>query len=476
MTTAATATTYTTQQLQTQQQPQESGGSGNVIMQLASYLKNSIVKTVDSCGQLWTNHGKCKEIRQKIAKHREHVREQWDLKGLYQSETRSQLQKRLQQVQGGITFQEYVFLQQGKEDRGKVMNLVFLMWGAPRFLPYALMFNPDMLPSPFKQQQQQDAASDSSSFMVETPAQRIWRERSGIVLQTLADLERHAMSRTSTSFLAKLNIFGKKKQQEQHQKLVQVYQETKQALTPPTVRLTTDALVQKLAPLIYRPASLPAFSRAEERLVQVPRCIVQGLGRALTGQAVPGLLASLWQPHFLHRNKVVHHLRKVAEADEFLVHATIDLESISPRLLQEACRDRMLGGPDWTAAELRAGLQEWLRVAVREPSQVVASSSSSDDGTDQMHFNGNVMRMALMAFYGCQGARGVGRIEPTLPQMLLAKQEHSSGSPTGGNANSRSVSDDELSSSPSGGSSSNNNGNKGGFFGRRRKRDQESRP
>ena len=459
------------------QQQQQDGSSGNVVIQLASYIKNSIVKTVDNCGQLWTNHGKCKEIRQKMTKHRETVREQWDLQGLYQADTRSQLKQRLAQIQGGITYQEFVFLQKGKEDRAKVMNLMFFMWGAPRFLPYALMLNPDMLPSPFKQQDPAAATASGSvgsntsadgQLLLETPAQRIWRERSGIFLQTLADLERHAMSTTgSASFLAKLNIFGKKKQQEKHQKLVQVYQETKHALAQ-TVTMTTDTFVQRMEPLVYRASQ--DFSRAEQRLVHIPQCLVQGLGKSITGQAVAGFFGAL-QPHFLHRNKVVSHLRKVTEADDFLVQAVIDLESISPRLLQEACRDRMVGGPDWTPTELRAGLQEWLRVAVQEPSQVLLVSSSSSNSTlpNKLYYNGNVMRMALMAFYGCQAARGVGRTEPTLAQLLLLKQQQD----VGKKADSRSGSDNGSSSS-SRGSSSSSSSSKGGFFGRRGKRDRDS--
>jgi hypothetical protein len=375
-------------------------GSKNVVSQLASYVKDSVVKTYDSCGALWQNHGKCNAIRKQQSLYREKIAEQWELQGLYAHESRKQVQKRLAQVQGGYSYGEYVFLQKGKEDRGKVLNMAFLMWGAPRFLPYALMFNPDMLPSTF--------VNEKKTQSLETPAQRISRERSAAILQTMAKLEQAAKAGGAGGYLSKLNIFGKKKQSEQQEKLVNVYDETRHVLGQGT--FSPRPILEKLERAVFR--TNEDFSRAEQRLASIPACIVQGLGYAISGQANAGILASL-QPHFLHRGKVVTHLKKVTEADDFLVQADVDLDSIAPRLLRDACSDRMLGGPDWTPSELRQGLRDWLQLAVTEP----ASRLAHTDG--DLYYNGNVARLVLMGFYGCQGARGVGRVEPTLSQLLL---------------------------------------------------------
>jgi hypothetical protein len=374
--------------------------SKNVVSQLFSYVKDTIVKTSDSCGQLWQNHGKCNTIRKQQSLYRENIAEQWELQGLYAQESRKQVQKRLAQVQGGFSYGDYIFLQKGKEDRGKVLNMVFLMWGAPRFLPYALMFNPEMLPSTF--------VNDKKTQSMETPTQRVSRERSAAILQAMAKLEQQAKAGGGGSYLSKLNIFGKKKQLQQQQNLVRVYDQTRQVLGEET--FSPRPVLEKLEQAVFRVNE--DFSRAEQRLASIPACIVQGLGQAISGQAAAGLLASI-QPHFLHRGKVVTHLKKVTEADDFLVQADVDLDSIAPRLLRDACADRMLGGPDWTPSELRQGLRDWLTLAVTEP------ASRLEQTNGDMYYNGNVARLVLMGFYGCQGARGVGRVEPTLPQLLL---------------------------------------------------------
>lgn len=115
-----------------------SNNNKNVVVQLFGYVKTSITRTIDGCGQLWSNHGKCNAIRKKIAVYRDELKHRWE----EENESLSNEQKQLLKTKiGGISFEEYSFLQKGKEDRGKVMNLLFLMWGAPRFLPYALLFN-----------------------------------------------------------------------------------------------------------------------------------------------------------------------------------------------------------------------------------------------------------------------------------------------------------------------------------------------
>ena len=122
------------------------GSGGNVIFQLFGLVKDSLVRTVDGTKEMWGNHGRCKQIRSKQKEYREKLQKQWEFeeKGL----TPKEMKQRLAKVNGGITYDEFVFLVKGQEDRGKLMNMFFLMWGAPRLFPYALMFYPEILPGP----------------------------------------------------------------------------------------------------------------------------------------------------------------------------------------------------------------------------------------------------------------------------------------------------------------------------------------
>jgi len=109
------------------------GGGGNPVMQLVGYVKDSVVRTVDGCGLLWKNHQRCNDIRSKQKTHREKLQSKWEMEGRM---TPEEMKNKLKMVNGGITYDEFTFLGKGKEDRGKLMNVVFLMVGAPRFLPY----------------------------------------------------------------------------------------------------------------------------------------------------------------------------------------------------------------------------------------------------------------------------------------------------------------------------------------------------
>ena len=150
--------------------------SGNAITGLFGYVKNSITRTIDGCQELWSNYGTCKEIRAKVKLYQDKQKETWVRQGLYEPNSKA-LKERLQTTIGGISFEEYAFLQKGKEDRGKLMSLAFIVFGAPRFLPYALMFQPEMLPSPLKPPQ--DASGG------ETKWEKQSRERATVLLETI---------------------------------------------------------------------------------------------------------------------------------------------------------------------------------------------------------------------------------------------------------------------------------------------------
>lgn len=400
------------------------GGPKNMVVSLANYLKDSVVRTVAGCGQLWTNHGRCNDIRRKQTAFRATARQQWEATGLYDAESPKDIAKRLQLLQGGITYDDYIFLQRGKEDRGKVLNLGFMMWGAPRLLPYALMFNPEMLPSPFKVDKQQSA--------IEPLAQTISRERAHAFICTLLIMERKAVA-ASGGYLSRMNIFGKKKQQEEKNILGAVVAETgdyfRREMPIAPAAPVASQLLDRLAPVLYKTGV--DYTRAEQRLCQVPACIVQGIGRAVSGQGVPGILAQL-TPAFLHRGKLVGHIQKVAAADDFLVQAVIDLETVPKRLLQEACLERLMdAGPHRSVDDLRASLSEWLHLTAAQPAEAVrkqiglAPTGGSKEEESMattppvVYYNGNLARMVLLAYYGCATVRD-DRCTSRLPQLLCA--------------------------------------------------------
>lgn len=408
-----------------------------MVVTLANYLKDSVVRTVTGCGQLWTNHGRCNEIRKKQNSYRAELKQQWEAAGLFESESPKDVQKRLQLQQGGITYDDYIFLQRGKEDRGKVLNLGFLIWGAPRFLPYALMFNPDMLPTPFQANKAAAAAAGGAESLAET----LSRERAQAVMSTLMMMEKQAVA-VSAGYLSSINIFGKKKQQETKSTLQTVVAETGEFFrrcdmpTAPAAP-TASQLLERLAPTLYKTDS--DFTRAEQRLCQVPACIVQGIGRAVSGQGVPSIVAQL-TPAFLHRGKLVGHIQKVAAADDFLVQAAIDLETVPKRLLVEACQERLMdAGAHRSVDDLRASLAEWLQLTVPQPSAVakavlqiepatpslVEEQGSNVVATDTptappvVYYNGNLARMMLMAYHSCAAVRD-SRCTSRLPQLLYS--------------------------------------------------------
>ena len=120
-----------------------SGDSGtNPVFQLAGYVKDSFVRMKDGSVQLYTNHKKCNEIRSKQKEYLEKI-----ASTLPKEEQKAA--KKYYPSAGGITYEEFDFLQKGKEDRGRLANTVFMMVFAPNFVPYAFMFFPDMLPSSF---------------------------------------------------------------------------------------------------------------------------------------------------------------------------------------------------------------------------------------------------------------------------------------------------------------------------------------
>jgi hypothetical protein len=390
--------------------------STNGVASLLHYAKDSITRTVDGCQELWTNHGRCKDIRKKIAAHRETIKSEWVDQGILDDAHKQALKK----LTAGISYEEFVFLQRGKEDRGKVLNLFFLMWGAPKFLPYALLFNPDMLPTPFRQ----------TTIGSESVWAKQSRERSAAVLNALVNIEKAAMGGASTGLAKSLSFFTKKKQTETRAQMLDLFTATSSFLNNPTIVgkhgakevlnslpagwLTKQAssvdLENSLEATSSQHVPIDDFDRAAKRLANVPRPVIQGMANILAGGA-GGFFAGI-QPTFLTRGQIVGHIRKLEETDDFLVDANIDLQTINKRLLREACSDRFLGAPGMTEDELRQGLADWLDLVVMEPAAQLQSKEIT-------YHNGNLCRFVVMAYNSLQSTRNE-RSTATLPRLLYS--------------------------------------------------------
>lgn len=343
----------------------------NFVVGIITYVKDQAIQTVKGCGKLYTNHRTCNEIRSKLKANRERVRHQWETTGMYSNESPKEIKQRLKDVTAGITYDDYIFLERGKEDRGKLFNVVFLMFGAPKFLPYALMFNPDMLPSTFTKE-------DTFQDLPRAPA----------VLSMLTRVEMEAAKEPEIGLMA--SVLGQKRDKlQQHEMLKRIVEQTRSVFQnfPNATQLTNGILSKWPVP----------ENRREERLAHLPPVIIQCMNRVVTGQAFPGITAQL-SPTFLQRNKLITHLQKVSASDNFL--RTNSLEAItSKRLLQEACRDRLLETSQ-SVDDLRQTLQQWL------------DTSST--------VRGNAALLALLAYNGCSQIRTTRNTNesPSMTQLL----------------------------------------------------------
>jgi hypothetical protein len=306
----------------------------------------------------------------------------------------------------------------------------FLRWGAPKFLPYAMMFNPDMLPSPFQ----------SVLPSTESAAQKMSRERSACVIETLLAMEKNIVV---NGMFAKMNVFGGKKREAQKEQLAAITSRTVSLMQAPVMQAATTSaqatntgagaslVLQQLESHLY---SATEFTRSEQRLNQVPACIAKGLGSVIGGG---GMFAAL-APSFLARGKVLGHIKKVAEADDFITQSSIDLKSINKRLLKEACNERLIGGPNRSEDELRSNLNDWLNLVVRQPAAKLqkAAASAVTDGPAQLssslavptlHYNANLARFSLMSYYSCVSVRDARSVS-VLPRLLFGGSSIQQGS------------------------------------------------
>mmetsp|Transcript_2305 Transcript_2305/g.3230 ORF Transcript_2305/g.3230 Transcript_2305/m.3230 type:complete len:475 (-) Transcript_2305:1125-2549(-) len=400
---------------------QEASG-GNGVSQMVGYVKDSIVRSIDGCKLMWSNHGQCNAIRSKQKLYKQSLKDQWTNEGLL---TSKEMNERLKTENGGITFEEYQFLQKGKTDRAKLTQLMFMSWGAPRFLPYAIMFFPEMLPSPFLPPPKVGA---------ETKWESLSRTRSHAVIQTLLNIERDARQ---VPAMAKLNFFGRKAQQRAMERTHQIGLSTYQLLmSPPTATITKSitttnkkgveettqvqsthgptSILRFMDNLLFRSSSsngdnANAFTTQEMNLCFVPKSIVKGLGTIIDGGKSNPTDAIL--PNFFGRKKLLAHLQKVKECDEFLVKEQVDISALGTVQLRDACSDRLMGCIGRSDEEMKTMLKEWLDLVVTQPKARLSGGAVAA-------YNDNLARTALMCYNSLESAQD-SRSASYLPSALF---------------------------------------------------------
>jgi len=248
---------------------EENTKNKNLMIQLGQYLVDSFARAKDGTVQLYANHRRCNQIREKQRQYRfsktaQHT-SQYQGQGLGQGQESPSAKHIKPNL--GITYDEFLFLQQGKEDRGKLANILFMMVFAPNFVPYAFMFFPDMLPSPFspmqqqKQQQQQQKlgnivspeAHHTKTFLVSPSLDKntaasstgiykyhdaLSRQQTHVVVSTLLELEKNSCT---ASFWDSLNPFGKNKTKKKLDELDEMNNQVALFLTRTSNHLPLDS-------------------------------------------------------------------------------------------------------------------------------------------------------------------------------------------------------------------------------------------
>lgn len=357
-----------------------SKSSSNPIAQLATYVKDTVVNFKNGLTQMNNDHRSCNDIR---AKQRTFAKAN--------GTTRPRGVKGVQT--GGISYEEYDFLKKGLVDRNKLFAVTVVSLCLPNYFVYYLWTFPDMMPSP---------------FLKGKDLQEISRQRCHAVISTLLDIEKGARV---APWSAKLNPFGRKATDKAMERLGNFV-----SLGSANMRECGAVgsnggrmLLKKLKPELYLSSPLTKQQRLLAGNI-VPKQIMKGLTKAIAtdplnkGSSPFGIGA-------------VGHIESVTLADEFLVDQGVDVNSINSALLAEACSARLIGGPGWTDEERQESLSSWL-----QETEIVPRETTKDN--EDLYFNGNLARAALMAYNAMDGTRD-DRADSSLLRAMYQGQNRS---------------------------------------------------
>ena len=328
-----------------------SEGGGNPLQQMMNFVVESFQRFITGTKMLYSNHQTCNAIRAK------------------------------QKLGGSISFQEFEFLRKGKEDRSKLGNILFLMVFSSSMLPYALMFFPDMIPSPFQ-----------PFDKIFTKYETLSRTRAHAVIETLLAMENAAINAPISS---KFNPFSGGAVKREMERITGINNSAGLLFSSQTF----DEVLDKIGDSLYFASSDSDKERNQKsKLMTVPKPIVKGIGKSL------GLSSFL--PNFMLRGKIMEHLKVLSESDEFLTKGNVDLDTLSRETLLDACGIRFIGSPRSSDDELRKRLAQWLTCTTRV-------QSKSD-----LVYNQNVGLISLLCFNAVQAIKDPN-CESALPRLMF---------------------------------------------------------
>jgi hypothetical protein len=334
--------------------------SSNPIIQLVTYVKDSMVNFKNGLGQMNLDHRRCNDIR---TKQRSFAKEN--------GFSRPRGVKGIQT--GGITYEEYDFLRKGLVDRNKLFAVGMVMLCLPNYFVYYLWSFPDMMPSP---------------FLKVKDMQEVSRERCHAVISTLLDIEKGARVAPWT---AKLNPFGGKATQRAMDRLGNFVNVGSATLEEYGVSGPSGCkvILKKLRNEIYTKDE-PTKQRKLLAGNVIPKQFMKGLTKAISADP-------LNKGSSFFGISPLKHIESVTLADEFIVDQKVNVDSINSKLLSEACSARLIGGPGWTDEERKEALLRWLKEAEIKPRAVVEAGGE--------YYNGNLARAAMMGYNALDATR-----------------------------------------------------------------------
>ncbi|KAG5188666.1 hypothetical protein JKP88DRAFT_353363 [Tribonema minus] len=278
-----------------------------------------------------------------------------------------------------VTYEEFMALQRGKEDRNKLLQVGVVWVAVPEAIPFVLSFLPGVIPSTF-----------------ENDADRAQRFRNFNAARVRAAL-------------ALLDTVDKECLNKNEKKRVEFAQYREAAVRVMKAHTCEDAFGVFEA---HTFALVPADTDAQQRRRARPRppTTVEGMpGPLAKGLAKALGLCTPWMPAFLCRGPLREHLRKVAAGDAVLARTPLD--ALRGRELREAACARALDAAHPDERELRRRLAEWLRLT-----GAPLGVDDCDAGAERV-FVPERAKAAMLAVNVVASARAARESE--LPKLLL---------------------------------------------------------
>mmetsp|Transcript_30481 Transcript_30481/g.34740 ORF Transcript_30481/g.34740 Transcript_30481/m.34740 type:complete len:416 (+) Transcript_30481:73-1320(+) len=359
------------------------GENKDIISESVGGVKGFVISTVRPFTQLYDENKRCNGIRQKEKIFKQALRNEWKDMGLDPKEIKNRLKK----TSGGISFEEFVFLQKGNKDRSKFMSTAFYVLAFPKVWPYMFMFNKEnILPSQFQNNQ----------YWGETKLEALSRVRSHIVLRSIMNLE--CKAHTPSFSLNPFNGKARERKMNQYNSIINGIRDT--LLTNPSPEYMMEKLENNFF-LQNKPKG------GIVNLVELPSVFTSGLARAIIGKS--NFVSNL-VPNFLQRSNLVNHIQQITRCDEFLANQAVDISSLSGPILVDTCNDRFISTLGSSEEEMRRKLNTWLQLSAILPARRTKKTRE--------YFNANLARAALLGFHALDSVRHQP-MASTLPRLIM---------------------------------------------------------